>query len=353
MSEPKEAINTVLASLRRLIPDQSQTLLVCCSGGADSMALLFCAQKAGYPLHVVHALHDMRPLEEASKDRDLVKAYCEANSLSFSQVDINLKGNNPPSTEAEYRDRRYFDIYCEAREKNIKYALTGHHADDQLETILMKLCRGSGLRGLSGIAETLECADSWKHYSLTYARPMLRITKQDAYDICNLNKIPYNEDQTNKDTHYTRNKIRHEVVPVLKSIFPNAATLSNNCARAVDSAQKVVEDEAYRLKRFQKDSFDRDEDFRGPWFISIPTDTLRVARDIVVYECLRNAFDRTAKLHTTQPRHDLINSFMIEQVVSTIKSRQKRKFEWPNKVGLFVGKENVTFSPLPRDDSDL
>jgi len=317
------------------------------------MALLFCAQKAGYPLHVVHALHDMRPLKEASKDRDLVKSYCEASSISFSQVNVNLKGNNPPSTEAEYRDRRHFDIFSEAIKKNIKYVLTGHHADDQLETILMKLCRGSGLRGLSGISETLEYADNRKYHIITYVRPMLRITKQEAYDICNLNKIPYNEDQTNKDTHYTRNKIRHDVIPVLKSLFPNAAALSNNCARTVDSAQKVVEDEAYRLKRFQKDSFDRDEDFKGPWFISIPVDTLRVAKDIVVYECLRDAFDRTAKLHTIQPQHDLINSFMIEQVLSAIKNRQKRKFEWPNKVGIVVDKENVTFSPLPRDDSDL
>jgi tRNA(Ile)-lysidine synthetase-like protein len=295
----------------------------------------------------------MRPLKEASKDRDLVKSYCEASSISFSQVNVNLKGNNPPSTEAEYRYRRHFDIFSEAIKKNIKYVLTGHHADDQLETILMKLCRGSGLRGLSGISETLEYADNRKYHIITYVRPMLRITKQEAYDICNLNKIPYNEDQTNKDTHYTRNKIRHDVIPVLKSLFPNAAALSNNCARTVDSAQKVVEDEAYRLKRFQKDSFDRDEDFKGPWFISIPVDTLRVARDIVVYECLRDAFDRTAKLHTIQPQHDLINSFMIEQVLSAIKNRQKRKFEWPNKVGIVVDKENVTFSPLPRDDSDL
>lgn len=339
MSEPKEAINKVLASLRRLIPDSSQTLVIACSGGADSMALLFCAQKAGYPLVVVHALHDMRDFADAVKDRDLVAKYCEDHSLSFAQVSVNLRSNGISASEENYRYAREIQIRGVARNFKAKYIATGHHADDQLETILMKLCRGSGLRGLSGIAET------HVHNDWTTVRPLLEVSKKDIYAICQNNNIPYNEDATNADTQYTRNAIRHKIIPELKSLFPNCAEKANDAARIMDNAQKMSDAVLHDLKKYEnhhlvcaKDCIPN-KNGRG---VKIPTAALLLANDITIYEWLRSSF-ASVSFTTSEVAYDSVNKQMVDDVIKAIRSGSKKRFSWSSSVTIFVNKTEVRF----------
>lgn len=308
------------------------------------MALLFCAQKTGHNLLVVHALHDMREYDQASKDRDLVEKYCEDNQLKFTQVTVMLRstesifGKNEPS-EDSYRYARERLIKGVARDFEAKYIATGHHADDQLETILMKLCRGSGLRGFSGIAET------HIHNDWTTVRPLLDISKESLYEICRENNVPFNEDTTNTDTKYTRNAIRHNVIPELKKIFPNCAEKASDAARIMTNAQKMADATLHDLKKYEnhhlvyvKDSVPR-KSGRG---LKIPVAALLVANDITIYEWLRYAF-ASVSFTTSEVAYDNVNKEMVDSVIKAIRSGSKKRFSWSSTVVININKTEVHF----------
>lgn len=285
------------------------------------MALLFCAQKSGYNLLVIHCMHDMRPLTESQKDRDLVRDYCKSHDLPFHEVNVFLKNKIQNPTEEAYRDCRYDTIKRIASLYRVSYVATGHHADDQIETMIMKLCRGSGLRGLSGISDRL--VDD----GLIYIRPMLDISKQDTYDICSFNKIPYNEDSTNKDVDYTRNAIRQKVLPVLKGLFPNCAQKSSDAARILSNAQDLAKRSCLDLAKYETV---RDHS------VSIPTAAMVLSNDITIYEWLRDAFSKVAS-----KSYDSINKENVDKVVSTIRTKGSKKFDWPCKVKVVVNRNEV------------
>lgn len=337
MSKPEGPINQVISSLRRLVPE-NEKIVIACSGGADSMALLFCAQKTGHKLVVVHALHDMRPLEEASKDRDLVQKYCKENSLPFREVLVEVKKYTNPSEET-YRILRQSQIRTVGNQEKTFYTATGHHADDQLETMLMKLGRGSGLRGFSGIAE------KHKHNDYITVRPMLSISKEDIYEICKQNNVPFNEDETNKDTKYTRNAIRNLIVPVLKEVFPDCARKSHEAACVFADAQKLADDSLHDLKKHEVFNlvYDPNDKWGGKGTcLTIPIEALLLANNITIYEWLRYAF---AKLNDTPTyvSYDSLNREMVEQVIKAIRSRSSKKFKWSGNVAIHVNKREVRF----------
>lgn len=337
MSNPKGPINSVLSSFRKLIPAKEK-VIICCSGGADSMALLFCAQLAKLNVMVAHCVHDMRNSSETQKDRILVENYCEKHGIDFRQVSVELKNSNVDEpSENSYRIVRYSKIEHIAEIHNIKYAITGHHADDQLETMIMKLCRGSGLRGLSGIAESTKSSSS----QITYIRPMLQITKKDVYDICKQNKIPYNEDLTNLDTQYTRNALRHKILPVLMELFPACSEKINNTSRIIANAQELAFESLYNIRRYEKENINYDSENcpLADLSITIPTEILCFANDITVYEWLRGSFDRIAT--PCNPSFDSINNIMVEKVITAIREKSSKRFTWPNSVFVYVNKKEV------------
>lgn len=334
MSEPKEVINTVLASLRRLIPE-GKTAVIACSGGADSMALLFCAQKTGRNIVAVHVLHDMRPYSEASKDRNLVESYCEENGIVFVERVAKLRAGENDPTEEAYGYERQRLLWGVANEYN-GYVVTAHHADDQLETMLMKLCRGSGLRGLSGISET------HNHNNNITVRPMLSISKDDVYEICKQNNVPFNEDQTNKDTKYTRNAIRHNVIPALKALFPSCSEKANEAAGIMSNAQKLADKSLYDLKAHEKFNLVYDPDWGGSGTcVTLPIEALRLANDITIYEWLRSSV-----VHLVggfeYVSHDSVNREMVDRVIFAIRNKHKKNFDWPLNIKVSVSKTEAT-----------
>jgi len=344
MNNPVGPINTILAALRRLVPEKEK-LIIACSGGVDSMALLFCAQKTGHDLVVVHALHDMRDYKDASKDRDVVKKYCETNNLAFVQVDVNVRDWGFSPTEETYRYQRESKIIGVAQTHKARFIATGHHADDQLETILMKLCRGSGLRGLSGIAE------SHIHNDWTTVRPLLEISKEELYDICKSNNIPFNEDETNQDTKYTRNAIRHKVIPELKRLFPQCSQKSNEVAKIVTNAQKLSESVLHDLTKHETFflAYTNTAPKKHGRALKIPTAALVTANDITIYEWLRRAF-ATVSDEPADVSYDSLSKEMIDSVIKGIRkvniSGGNKKFRWSSEVNIVVNKLEVIFSRL-------
>lgn len=176
------------------------------SAGPDSMCLLDLLRRKTDKLIVCHINHNVR--RESIDEEKFLKDYCQKNNLILETTTIKeYKENN---FENEARKKRY-SFYEETLKKyHSKYLLLAHHGDDLIETILMKIVRGSNIEGYAGIKEVSKS----KNYYII--RPLLPYTKEDIIEYNKKHNIPYFIDNSNKNTEYTRNRYRKRVLPLLK-----------------------------------------------------------------------------------------------------------------------------------------
>lgn len=189
------------------------------SGGMDSMVMLDMMQKKGADLLVVHVNHGIR--KNAYKDCEFVKAYCEKNNIPFIGYCFDVPtlakaSGRSIETEARLARRKVID---EILSKYADKVALAHHADDNAETVLMHIFRGSGPDGLTGIRQTDRII-----------RPLLSYTKNQIEEYARRYGISYVTDETNFDPYYTRNFIRLKVLPLIKSRFPSAVETLNRLA---------------------------------------------------------------------------------------------------------------------------
>ena len=181
------------------------------SGGPDSMCLLDILLSLNKNLNIIctHINHNIR--KESFEEACFLKKYCEEKKLTFETITFSKKSETENYNELELREKRY-DFFNEIIKKyNAKYLLTAHHGDDLIETILMRLTRGSNLKGYSGI----QLITDKKEYKIV--RPLLFSTKDEIELYNKENNIPFVIDKTNEQDDYTRNRYRHNVLPFLKS----------------------------------------------------------------------------------------------------------------------------------------
>ena len=193
-------------------------ILVGFSGGADSRALLDMlvgyAKKNGASVFAAHINHLIRG-EEAERDEEFCRATAKEYGIPIfvHRVDIpSLAKETGKSIELCARDERYAFFAKVMRENSIPLLATAHNANDNLETMLFNLSRGSGLSGLCGIPPKRECEGG------LLIRPILLLSKAEILSYCEKNGLSFVTDSTNVDTEYTRNKIRAEIIPVLGEI---------------------------------------------------------------------------------------------------------------------------------------
>ena len=205
-------LNKMLSALRRYDMVKPGDTVVCAvSGGADSMALLWgmwlLKEKLGITLEAAHFNHNLRG-DESARDAEFVAKFCD-----FHDIKLHIgEGTVVPGAkglEAAARDARYSFL----RSINGTIA-TAHTADDNAETVLMHLLRGSGLRGLGGITPKGD----------RLIRPMLDVTRREVEDFLAENYIRHIEDSSNGGDAFLRNRLRHGVMPLLKAENPSAAT---------------------------------------------------------------------------------------------------------------------------------
>ena len=194
-------------------------IVVALSGGADSVTLLTLLKTLEYTALLpmtLEAIHIHHGLRKASDDEALyVERLCKEYQvpLYVVRVDLSEAIERDSGTELAARKARYevFDRYAK---KGWLVAL-GHHRDDQAETLLMRLIRGSGIKGLGGMAYQRD----------QYIRPLLDVGRQQIDDFCNRYHIDYVVDESNKDNHYFRNYIRNEIMPLVIKRQPEATKL--------------------------------------------------------------------------------------------------------------------------------
>lgn len=206
-------------------------ICVAFSGGADSTALLhylIARQEAfGYTLFAVHCEHGIRG-EESLRDKAFVEAVCrrwEIPLFHFSEDCPARAKREKESLETTARRFRYECFSSLVDEGKTDYIATAHHLDDEAETVLFRLARGSALTGAGGIREE----NGW------LIRPFLSLTKQEILQYVEENTLDYCVDKTNFETDATRNKLRLQVLPLLSKIVPNA---SANLARFASLAKE-------------------------------------------------------------------------------------------------------------------
>ncbi len=184
-------------------------LVIGVSGGADSMALLHLLMKycenSNCQIVCVHIHHNLR--RESDREQLFVKNYCEENHILFETTKFTYEEK---FTEKIGREKRYQFFENILKKYRAPYLFTAHHGDDLIETILMRLSRGSSLKGVCGIEKK-----SIREF-YTILRPLLYVTKKDIYEYAEKNAIPYVEDSSNQDSNYTRNRYRKELLPFFK-----------------------------------------------------------------------------------------------------------------------------------------
>lgn len=193
--------------------NETDKLLVAVSGGKDSMVLLDLLQQGNFNISVAHVNFKLR---NAASDTDqyFVKTHCEEQNIPFFTTNFETKkhaATNGISTQMAARELRYDWFEKILSEDGFDYLLTAHHANDNAETALLNLTRGTGISGLTGI--------SAKKNSLV--RPLLVFTREEIDNYAFEHDIKWREDASNASTDYARNMIRHEVIPKLKTLNPN------------------------------------------------------------------------------------------------------------------------------------
>ena len=195
--------------------DKNASIVVACSGGPDSMCLLDLVTKLKDELNlniiVAHVNHKLR--SESEEEAKMVENYAKENNITFELLEITdyINGN---FSEEDARKRRYNFFNEIIKKYQASALLTAHHGDDLIETILMRLTRGSNLSGYIGIKEISQ-TDNYKTL-----RPLLTITKDEIVNYLKENNVPYRLDKTNEELKHTRNRYRHIVLPFLKKENP-------------------------------------------------------------------------------------------------------------------------------------
>ena len=222
--------------------EPNESILVGLSGGADSSALLFMlslySKTSGAKIYAAHLNHGIRGAE-ADRDENFCKEFAKALGIEFfsKKLDIpNIALKSGESVETAARKARYdfFDSIMENHK--IKILATAHNADDNFETLLFNISRGTGLSGLCGIPTMRPCKNG------LVIRPILNMEKSEILNYCKANNIHFVTDSTNLVNDYTRNKIRNQIIPVLKEINSNATK------NASKMTQSLKEDSLYLQK---------------------------------------------------------------------------------------------------------
>lgn len=230
------------STLSSLLPERCQQLVIALSGGLDSVVLLYLSHNfikdfaKDNQLHIkaVHVDHGLSP---NSKDWQLFcEKLCKALEIDFVCECVELNVQARQSLEALARELRYAVLAKHCDEDSV--LLTGQHSDDQVETYLLQLKRGAGIKGLSAMAAIREFGNSY------LLRPLLDLSRQSLYDYAMQQELEWIEDESNRDESFDRNFLRHSIIPKLKQRWAGFAKAVGRSAQLAAQAQSLCEEVA-------------------------------------------------------------------------------------------------------------
>lgn len=216
------------------------TIIVAFSGGADSIALLYflnlIKEKYNIKLLAAHVNHGIRG-QEADRDEEFVKEFCKKIDVDIKVLHCDVPKLARESGESEEQcGRRIRYEFFNSIDKDAIVA-TAHTLSDNVETILFNLSRGTALKGLCGIPPVRD----------NIIRPLIECTREDIENYCFKNELSFVTDSTNNETEYSRNKIRHKVIPKLKEINPNLEKSILRCCASINNDDDFLEGQTIKI----------------------------------------------------------------------------------------------------------
>ena len=241
-------LNKVKEYMKKYELKEGDSVLLACSGGIDSMVLFDILKKLNIDFCVAHCNFMLRG-DESTGDEKFVKEKCEENSITYFSKSFDTKKEAlraGKSIQMIARELRYSWMKKLLKDHHLNYIVTAHNLNDQFETFLINLSRGSGLKGLTGIPD------------FPISRPLRSFSREDIEFYAHENKIIWREDSSNSKDNYTRNKIRNKITPELLKIFPNWI---NNYKKSLTYLNES-KDALYNLiKAWKKENFIEKEDY--------------------------------------------------------------------------------------------
>jgi len=213
---------------------ENKKLLLATSGGLDSIVMAHLFNQLDYTIALAHCNFQLRGLESFG-DQNFVQDFASANDIPMflTQFDTEAFAKDYKlSTQVAARDLRYNWFYELLETQEFDYVLTAHHADDNIETFLINLSRGTGLEGLVGIPAQND----------KIIRPLLLFPREEIANYAHENNIEWREDSSNASDKYLRNKIRHDLVPLLKELNPHFISSFQKTQSYLQESQAMVED---------------------------------------------------------------------------------------------------------------
>ncbi len=229
-----------------LVPEK-ETALLAVSGGIDSICLasLFLNSSAGRRFAVAHCNFHLRG-EDSDSDEALVAAWCGRNGVRYHKADFDTEqyaSSHNVSIEMAARELRY-DWFASLCKDNGYYGVAvAHNANDNAETLILNLLRGTGMRGITGMqVETVVPVTRDELSGVRLLRPMLSFSRKQIEEYVAANSLEYHDDRTNAETVYKRNRIRHLVFPVFESLNPSFLTTFAREMNAFSEVQEIADD---------------------------------------------------------------------------------------------------------------
>ena len=211
---------------------ESDRILLAVSGGIDSMVMSHLFLQSGNSLGIAHCNFSLRGTE-SDKDEQMVREFAASKNIPFYSKKFETKlfaGNNGLSIQMAARELRYTWFEEVRYEHGYDHIAVAHNLNDNIETLLINLIRGTGITGLTGM----------KPSNNKIIRPLLFARRDEISAFCKNERIFFREDMTNADTIYTRNKIRHLVIPVLKEINPSIESTLNETAERFTGINEIL-----------------------------------------------------------------------------------------------------------------
>jgi len=232
----------VAAKIRDLVKPSGR-LVVGLSGGADSVVLLDClqrvARKRRIRLSALHINHQLSP--NAARWSAFCRRLCRARGIPFESVKVEVPRD--ASVEAAARAARY-TVFSR---QPCDYVVLAHHQDDQVETLLLQLLRGAGVKGLAAMPLVRKARDPslvTRHSSPAILRPLLDVTRREILEYAKARSLQWVEDESNRDTRFRRNFLRHEILPAIALRFPSYGVTIARSAGHLAEASRLLDDMA-------------------------------------------------------------------------------------------------------------
>ena len=343
----------------RTTSDRDRRTLVACSGGADSVAcaLMLAAGtgtraaagpgpgvEAGPASGIVlgHVVHDLRPAEETRADRDLVAELAARLGLGFVEASITVQ-DKPGNAEANAREARYRQLERLAWEAGCPFVAAAHHANDQVETMLMAMLRGAGVGGMAGMPPRRTLGDR----GVVLVRPMLEVGRAEAERLCSLAGVAWATDSTNADTSRLRAGLRHGAVAAMERLRPGGMARAAATAARLREVAELVDDLAEALGRKAKrtggetgrEIKEGADSPPRPTSLGWSRAELAATHPVILAAALRSAY---TELHQGK-QADSLPARSVQQVTAAIReeNRTERTFSWQG-VEVVVGSQTVT-----------